>query len=54
MEDDSISNAGSAISNVNKNRILYIRRTVCIILLFDLLIRNNIYIYLIILLIYLK
>lgn len=28
MEDDSISNAGSAISNVNKNRILYIRRTV--------------------------
>ncbi|ORX43423.1 hypothetical protein BCR36DRAFT_361137 [Piromyces finnis] len=28
MEDDSISNAGSAVSNVNKNRILYIRRTV--------------------------
>jgi len=28
IEDDTISNAGSAISNVNKNRILYIRRTV--------------------------
>jgi len=28
MEDDTISNAESAVSNINKNRILYIRRTV--------------------------